>query len=91
MNRIERISKVVETTMEKMIDCPTDDLHFSIYIYRYNFWFYELDKELKKDLSIDVHLLNISEFMEHIITSIISEMIKNNRNLFGYVDYYNDL
>jgi hypothetical protein len=81
MNKIERIARVVEITIEQMLIYPSDDPRVDILVYRYNFWSDRLDQELRKDLSIDIYHLNISEFMRHIITHIVSEMT----DPYGYI------
>lgn len=67
--KLERMAAVIEDTIEKLLKHTGDDKN--IYIYRYNFWIWQFEDEVLKDMTIDTARLNVSKFMEGIITSWI--------------------
>lgn len=75
MKRLERISVVVEDTIEKLL-LYMDKGERNIYIYRYNFWIEMFHKEILKDLNVDTSKLKVSKFMENLITS---EVVRQQR------------
>ena len=73
MNRIERLCKIIDYCMNKMLDRRnTEDSHVGWY----NLYNTLLDKELDKDLNINADELNVSPIMRTTIKRYI-EVVKN--------------
>jgi hypothetical protein len=70
MTRLERISAVVEDTLDKLL-LNMDKGDDNIYVKRYNFWIELLEQEILSDLKIDTSTLKVSKFMEELICSSI--------------------
>lgn len=67
MTRLERISAIVEDTLDKLL-LNQDKGDDNIYVRRYNYWIEMFEKEVLKDLNVDTSKLNVSKFMEQLIT-----------------------
>lgn len=79
LTRLERISIVIEDTIEKLMS-NMDKGEDNIYIYRYNYWMERFQEEVHKNLNVDVHKLNVSNFMRYTISLYIyneEKYIKN--------------
>ena len=69
--RLERISKVVEDAIDKLL-LNADKGNKNPYLYRYNFWIGMLEKEILKDITVDTARLNVTKFMEQLICHYIT-------------------
>lgn len=86
LNRIERMCVVVETAVERMLVSTTHDIQM-IYMYRYNFWWGMLEKEIDSNTKIEIHMLKISFYMECLITNYICagqeyEILRKEKSVF---------
>ena len=71
MTRLERISVVVEDTIEKLL-LNSDKGNDNIYIYRYNFWMDMFTREVLSNISVDTARLRVSKFMEQLVSHYIT-------------------
>lgn len=78
--RLERIAKVVEYCLDKMLTEPLPT--YSNCIARYNRWMEELDNEIKRNMDVDTLNLKVSEFMRSVINNRIDR--RRNPNLDWY-------
>jgi hypothetical protein len=67
--RLERIARVVEDTLDKLL---LNDHKDNIYIYRYNVWIHRLEQEILKDITVDTAHLKVSKFMEQLICHYVT-------------------
>lgn len=69
--RLERMAKVVEDTIEKLL-ANADQGDKNIYIYRYNFWIGLFEKEVLHNISVDTARLRVTKFMEQLVSHYIT-------------------
>jgi len=90
LTRLERMAKVVEDTIEKLLAYPNKG-DKNPYIYRYNYWIGKFEKEVLHDISIDTARLRVTKFMEqltcHYITRAQTVELIHSR----YPGYRNDM
>lgn len=69
--RLERMAKVVEDTIEKLL-ANADQGNKNIYLYRYNLWIGQFEKEVLHNISVDTARLRVSKFMEQLVSHYIT-------------------
>lgn len=80
MNRIERLCKVIDYCMDKILDRRTPlDSHVGWY----NYFTTLLDKEIEKDLNINSDVLQVSVLMKSYIKQHIEQ--KKYDKQFGWI------